>query len=75
MSARRRSAHGSASTSTRAPPRTDDTEIIAGPSSGVSLEDARAKWVQDRQEELDRVFDRHDSLVRTTIVAFPESLA
>ncbi|TBU22323.1 hypothetical protein BD311DRAFT_800539, partial [Dichomitus squalens] len=64
MSTRRGTSHGSASTSTRAPPCSGTLDAGAGPSSGGSLEEGRAKWIQDRQEELDRVFDRHDSLIR-----------
>ncbi|KAI8978234.1 SNF2 family N-terminal domain-containing protein [Trametes punicea] len=29
-----------------------------------SVEEVRAQWVQDRREELDRVFDAHDTLIR-----------
>ncbi len=68
MSARRKSIHSPAATAAAAPAPRDSTEAIAGPSSRPDLEDTRAKWVQDRQEELDRVFDRHDTLVRMTTV-------
>lgn len=69
MSARRKSIHGPATTAATAPTPGRSTEAVAGPSSGHELEDTRAKWVQDRQEELDRVFDRHDTLVRMTTAA------
>lgn len=68
MSARRKSIHSQPATAATAPAPRDTAEAIAGPSSRPELEDTRAKWVQDRQEELDRVFDRHDTLVRMTTV-------
>ncbi len=36
----------------------------AGSSSSDGMDGTRAKLVQDRQEELDRVLDNHDTLVR-----------
>ncbi|KAI0753427.1 SNF2 family N-terminal domain-containing protein [Daedaleopsis nitida] len=62
MSARRKSIR----TSADAPlpeRRNEQAGGVAGGSQDV-LEDTRAKWIQDRREELDRVFDVHDSLIR-----------
>ncbi|KAI0740701.1 hypothetical protein C8Q76DRAFT_200672 [Earliella scabrosa] len=63
MSARRKSLHGSANSTGRIQSGGDIEEGVAG-SSVDSLDSVRAKWVQDRQAELDRIFDTHDSLVR-----------
>ena len=60
--------HGPATTAATVPAPAESSEAVAGPSLRHELEDTRAKWVQDRQEELDRVFDRHDTLVRMTTV-------
>ena len=65
MSARRKSLHGSANSKDRTQYGADIEEGAAG-SSMDSLESVRAKWVQDRQAELDRIFDTHDSLVSPT---------
>ncbi|KAH9888412.1 SNF2 family N-terminal domain-containing protein [Cubamyces lactineus] len=61
MSARRRS-------SQHALPSVQPTDI--GKASGnhvddpPSVEDVRAQWVQTRREELDKVYDTHDTLIR-----------
>ena len=61
MSARRKSKQ-------RAPPSVQpiDTGNTSGSPTAApaNVEDVRAQWVQDRREELDKVFDTHDTLVR-----------
>ena len=67
MSTRRRSIHGSASTTTK-PLVAAGNEVASRLSHGDDLEAMRTKLVQERKEELDRVFDRHDTLVRVATV-------
>ncbi|KAI0323687.1 hypothetical protein GY45DRAFT_1332354 [Cubamyces sp. BRFM 1775] len=61
MSARRKSTQ-------RGPPfvHPTDTGKASGEPTGASpsVEDVRAQWVQNRREELDKVFDTHDTLIR-----------
>ncbi|KAI0629717.1 SNF2 family N-terminal domain-containing protein [Trametes polyzona] len=56
MSARRKSAVST---------RPEQPSTSGAPSqTDQEIEDTRAKWVQERREELDRVFDNHDTLIR-----------
>ncbi|KAI0692413.1 SNF2 family N-terminal domain-containing protein [Cerioporus squamosus] len=64
MSARRKSFHASSSSGRRGQSDGTRAEQAEGSSSVDGLDGTRAKMVQDRQEELDRVFDTHDTLVR-----------
>ena len=63
MSARRKSGRGSLATPVRAEPEDapEQGNVLEG------LEDLRGKWVQERQAELDRVFDAHDTMVRSAV--------
>ncbi|RPD57382.1 hypothetical protein L226DRAFT_562001 [Lentinus tigrinus ALCF2SS1-7] len=64
MSARRKSFHRSTTTKRLEHDGGTQDNDSGGPSRLDGLDSARAKWMQDRQEELDKVLDTHDTLVR-----------
>lgn len=64
MSARRKFQHSEAPGTSSTPSRTQNT-AVPGNGEETVIEGVRTQWVQDRREELDRVFDTHDTLVRS----------
>ncbi|OJT07873.1 Helicase SWR1 [Trametes pubescens] len=63
MSTRRKFQHSEAPATSSAPSGKPTATESGDGGEGV-IEDVRAQWVQERREELDRVFDTHDTLIR-----------
>lgn len=62
MSARRKFQHSETPATSSTP--SGQLGSKDAPNGGENvIEDVRSQWVQDRREELDRVFDTHDTLV------------
>ena len=70
MSARRRSLRALGASSSRG----DGTSVEASTSTSAraaeDLDTVRGTWIQERQTELDRIFDTHDSMVRVHTFVF-----
>lgn len=79
MSARRKFQHPEALATSSTPSGRLGSKDAPNGGENV-IEDVRSQWVQDRREELDRVFDTHDTLVcspdfiaRLTVLIYPRS--
>lgn len=64
MSARRKFQLSEAQATSSTPSRQKNA-AVPGDGEEAVIEGVRTQWVQDRREELDRVFDTHDTLVRS----------
>ncbi|KAI0359204.1 hypothetical protein OH77DRAFT_1419684 [Trametes cingulata] len=64
MSAKRKATRSSGDPAPSNASEKAQTERKESAEGSRKVEDVRAQWVQERQEELDRVFDSHDSLIR-----------
>ena len=72
MSTRRKSFRAPVASSSRSNDNTEASLAVPGVKKGrkgdEGLDEVRARWVRERQTELDRITDAHDTMVRPPIL-------